>query len=90
LEWGEKTDKTRSTIHIEAFDRQGLLQDISTLMNQMQVNILGINSITDTDDQSVSMDVVIELNSADELNHLLKRIEYIPNIFKANPIEDIH
>jgi GTP pyrophosphokinase len=90
LEWGEKTDKTRGTIHIEAFDRQGLLQDISTLMNQMQVNILGINSITDTDDQSVSMDVVIELNSADELNHLLKRIEYIPNIFKANPVEDIH
>lgn len=90
LEWGEKTDKIRSTVHIEAFDRQGLLQDISTLMNQTQVNILGINSITDTDDQSVSMDVVIELSSADELNHLLKRIEYIPNIFKANAVEDIH
>jgi (p)ppGpp synthase/HD superfamily hydrolase len=59
-------------------------------MNQTQVNILGINSITDTDDQSVSMDVVIELSSADELNHLLKRIEYIPNIFKANAVEDIH
>ena len=83
LEWGEHRDTIRQTIRIEAFDRQGLLQDLTTLMNQAHVNILHINSVTDTDDQSVSMRLLIELNSLDELHHLLRRIEYVPNVFKA-------
>ncbi len=87
LEWGEKTDKTRQTIHIEAFDRQGLLQDITTLLSQTQVNILRLNSATDPADQSVVMDLLIELNSADMLNYLLKRMEYLPNVFKAEAVE---
>ncbi len=84
LEWGEKTDKQKHTIHIEAFDRQGLLQDITTLLNQSQVNVLKANTETDLADQSATMELLIELDPEDELNHLLKRIEYIPNVFKAN------
>ena len=87
LEWGEKTDKIKLTIHIEAFDRQGLLQDITTLLNQTQVNVLKVNSETDTADQSVSMDLLVEVDSQDELNHLLKRTEYIPNVLKAELVE---
>ena len=84
LEWGEKTNTIRQTIHIKAFDRQGLLQDLSTLMNQARVNILQIHSITDTDDQSVSMDLLIEIGTEDELHHLFRRIEFIPNVFEAS------
>ena len=87
LEWGEKTDKIKQTIHIEAFDRQGLLQDITTLLNQTHANVLKVHSETDTADQSVSMDLLIQLESDDDLNHLLKRIEYIPNVFKANTVD---
>ncbi|MGK0270642.1 MAG: GTP pyrophosphokinase [Cocleimonas sp.] len=83
LEWGEKTNKFRLTIHIEAFDRLGLLKDITTLLNQTQVNVLKVNSETDTADQSVSMDLLVEMDSKDELNHLLKRTELIPNVLKA-------
>lgn len=84
LVWGEKTDKIRHTIHIEAFDRQGLLQDITTLMNQSQVNVLKANTETDNADQSVTMELLVELDPEDEMNLLLKRMEYIPNVFKAN------
>ena len=87
LEWGEYNDTIRQSIQIEAFDRQGLLQDLTTLMNKAHVNILQINSITDTDDQSVSMRLLLELNSQEELHHLLRRIEYVPNVFKAE--EDV-
>ena len=83
LEWGEHRDTIRQTIRIEAFERQGLLQDLTTLMNLAHVNILQINSVTDTDDQSVSMRLLIELNSLEELHHLLRRLEYVPNVFKA-------
>lgn len=83
LEWGEHGDTIRQQVLIEAFDRHGLLQDLTTLMNRSHVNILQINSVTDTDDQSVSMRLLIELNSEEELHHLLRRIEYVPNVFKA-------
>ncbi|WP_299879994.1 bifunctional (p)ppGpp synthetase/guanosine-3',5'-bis(diphosphate) 3'-pyrophosphohydrolase [uncultured Cocleimonas sp.] len=84
LEWGERTDKIRHTIHIEAFDRQGLLQDITTLLNQSQVNVLKANTETDNADQSVTMELLLELEPEDDLKYLLKRMEYIPNVFKAN------
>jgi len=87
LEWEEKTDKERVTIHIEAFDRQGLLKDITALLNQAQVNVLKANTETDTADQSVVMDLHVELDSPDDLNHVIKRIEYIPNVFSAYKVE---
>ncbi|CAA6814161.1 MAG: GTP pyrophosphokinase (EC, (p)ppGpp synthetase I [uncultured Thiotrichaceae bacterium] len=87
LEWGEKTDNVRQTIHIEAFDRSGLLQDITTLLSQTQANILTLHSVTDTTDQSVAIDLLIELSSAEMSHHLLKRLEYITNVFKAELVE---
>jgi len=83
LEWGQQTDKEKATIHIEAFDRQGLLQDITTLLNQSQINVLMANTETDLIDQSVTMDLTIEVVSVDNLNQLFKRIEFIPNVFRA-------
>lgn len=88
LEWGQQTDKERATIHIDAFDRQGLLQDITTLLNESQVNVLKANTETDLVDQSVSMDLTIELVSVNNLNQLFKRIEFIPNVFSAYRSDD--
>lgn len=88
LEWGQHTDKERVTIHIEAFDRQGLLQDITTLLNESQINVLKANTETDIIDQSVTMDLTIELVSMKNLTQLFKRIEFIPNVFRAYKSED--
>lgn len=87
LEWGEKTDKQRQIIHIEAFDRQGLLQDITTLLYQSHVNVLKANTETDSADQSVTMDLLIELDTTEELTHLLRRIEYVPNVLEAGVVK---
>lgn len=89
LDWEEKANKERLTIHIEAFDRQGLLRDITTLLNKLQTNVLKASTETDTADQSVVMDLLVELNSTDEIDFLLKRIEYIPNVFSASKAEHI-
>jgi len=83
LEWGEKSDTIKQTIHIEAFDRQGLLRDITTLLNTANANVLIANSVTDTTDQSVSVDLLVELDTVEDLSFLLRRIEYIPNVFKV-------
>lgn len=83
LTWEKQSPKEKINIHIDAFDRQGLLQDITTLLNQEQVNVLKVNTETDSIDQSVSMKFTIEINFQNQLGSLLKQILYLPNIFKA-------
>lgn len=87
LEWGEKSDTIQQKIHIEAFDRLGLLRDVTTLLNRAHANVLFASSVTDTNDQSVSMDLLVEIETVEEMNYLLKRIDLIPNIFKAVTVD---
>ncbi len=87
LSWGESSDKDKMCLHIDAFDRQGLLQDITTLLNQAQINVLKANTETDIIDQSVSMELTIEINLQGELDPLLKKILQIPNVFQAFQIK---
>ncbi len=91
LTWGEQAVKAviiRIKIHIVAFDRQGLLHDITTLLNQAQVNVLKANTKTDMIDQSVSMKFKIELNSIDQSEAILKKILQIPNVFHCVLLKD--
>ncbi|MCU7938634.1 MAG: HD domain-containing protein [gamma proteobacterium symbiont of Bathyaustriella thionipta] len=81
--WGEQSPKEKVNIHIDAFDRQGLLQDITTVLNQEQVNVLKANTETDIIDQSVSMELSFEIDSQTQCEPLLKRILHIPNVFQA-------
>ncbi len=83
LSWGEEIPREQICIHIDAFDRQGLLQDITTLLNQAQVNVLKANTETDTIDQSVKMELTIELDAENKIERLLKQIIRIPNVFHA-------
>jgi len=83
LFWGEPDQTEKVNIHIDAFDRMGLLQDITTLLNHEEVNVIKANTETDSVDQSVGMDLVIELNDLSQLDALLRRICLIPNIFNA-------
>ena len=87
LNWGGEPPREKVKIHIDAFDRQGLLLDITSLLNQLQVNVIKANTETDLVDQSVAMELTLEINSLDEVKLLLKRIVRIPNVFNAEQIE---
>lgn len=86
LNWGEEPPRERVKIHIDAFDRQGLLMDITSLLNKLQVNVIKANTETDLVDQSVAMELSLELNTLDELELLLKQIVHIPNVFNAEQL----
>ena len=91
LTWGEQAVQSmiiRLKIHIIAFDRQGLLNDITTVLNEAHVNVLKANTKTDKIDQSVSMKFKVEVSSMDQSEALLKKILQIPNIFHGILLED--
>jgi GTP pyrophosphokinase len=51
VEWGERAEtRYPVTIEIQAWDRSGLLRDVTGLLGNEKVNVLAVNTLTDTDE----------------------------------------
>jgi len=87
VSWGGAPHRSTVMIHIEAFDRQGLLRDITQVLSNARVNVLGANTRTDTKDQSVHMDLIIEVMDTGHLSLVLDRISSLANVFDVRRAE---
>ena len=65
---------------IEAYDRPGLIKDLSTMLSVERVNILGVNTKTDPSTLEARMDLTLEIHSLEELSRVMKRISQLPNV----------
>lgn len=70
-------------IHIEAYDRQGLLRDITGLLSVHKVNVLGMNTRSDTKHHTAKMTITLEIREMSELSRLFDRIGSLPNIISV-------
>ena len=81
VEWGSGTDSVfPAEISITAFDRTGLLRDISGVLANDKINLLDINSSSRRDEQMVYSNLVIEVSSVDQLVLVIDRLSQIPNV----------
>ncbi|MCT8713895.1 ACT domain-containing protein, partial [Glaesserella parasuis] len=89
-EWGESyaSGKFSLTIRVIANDRNGLLRDVSGIMANEKVNVLGVSSRTDPKRLIATMDVQIELNNVELLDKLLKRILQIDDVIDAKRLSN--
>ena len=84
VSWGRDQKNTYPmTIQIHAFDRKGLLKDVSTVFADEKVNVLEMNTRTESKDQSVRMEVLAEIESLEALSMLLSKIDQLSNVFSA-------
>jgi GTP pyrophosphokinase len=86
VSWGENMRMYPVPIRITAFDRQGLMGDISTLLNTEGVNIVNVNVRVDHD--NVKADVAdirltVEVKDIGQLSRMLNRIENLANVLDA-------
>ena len=87
VSWGkEKTDLYSVDILVEAYDRTGLLSDITGLLSAMRVNVSNINTKTFRNDHTVEMRMTLEIHNIEELMRILARINNTPNIINATRI----
>jgi GTP pyrophosphokinase len=68
-------------ISIEAFDRRGLLRDISDLIAAEHLSIEGVSSNTDPKDRIARFEVRLAVRDATELARLQRKLARIPNVF---------
>jgi GTP pyrophosphokinase len=83
VDWGERPQSYPVDIHIEAFDRQGLLRDITNTLTNEKINVLAVNTRTNRDDQSVRMDLEIEIVDLTQLGRVLDRLSQLSNVLGA-------
>ncbi len=67
-------------ILVEAHDRHGLVRDVSTLLADEKINILGMTTRTDQGTNTADIDLSIEVHGLDELSRLLHRLSSLPNV----------
>ncbi len=70
-------------IHIEAYDRQGLLRDITALLSQDKINVHAINTTTDKRTHRAHMQITVEIADMSQLSRVLARIGELPNVIEA-------
>ena len=86
VEWGNATPQKTYPVEIivHAFDRQGLLRDITTILTNSQLNVLSMNTHTDKKTCMANLGFTIEVANADELSIALTKIEHLKNVMKVS------
>ncbi|WP_317929354.1 GTP diphosphokinase [Halioxenophilus sp. WMMB6] len=84
VDWGVAPQNSYSVdIMVEAFDRHGLLRDITTLLDKERINISALQTLSDKRLNTVDMQITMEIRSFEELSRVLAKLNQLPNIASA-------
>ncbi len=84
VSWGEEGDDTYPIdIVISAYDRQGLLRDVSSVLADARINVTAINTQTDKHDHFARMTLTVEVSDIDKLSQVLAKLTQLPNVVEA-------
>jgi GTP diphosphokinase / guanosine-3',5'-bis(diphosphate) 3'-diphosphatase len=82
VSWGSRVRTYSVPVRIHAYDRQGLMGDISNLLNNEGVNIADVT--VKTNQNLADIKLVIEVRDIEQLSRILIRIENLPNVMEAH------
>ena len=81
VDWGGESHGTYPVdIEIKAYDRQGLLRDITTLLSNEDINVTAVNTLSHRDTHTAIMVITAEIPNIDTLSKVLARIGQLPNV----------
>lgn len=87
VEWGQGAQSVYPVeVSLSAFQRTGLMQDISTILANQNINLLTINSSTNRAEQMVHSKLTIEIHNVDELVVIIDKLSQVPNVQEVKRI----
>lgn len=72
-------------VQVEAFDRAGLMRDISSVVAEEGVNMRSANAIGGKDRIAI-INATLEIASAGQLTRILNKIDRLPNVIEARRV----
>jgi GTP pyrophosphokinase len=82
--WGEiGTGEFPVDIEVQAFDRRGLVRDVSAALADEKIGIQAMTTRTDRRDNVAHMQIGISIDGLPQLSQILSRIAQLPNVISA-------
>jgi GTP pyrophosphokinase len=82
--WGEiGTGEFPVDIEVQAFDRRGLVRDVSAALADEKIGIQAMTTRTDRRDNVAHMQIAISIDGLPQLSQILARIAQLPNVISA-------
>ncbi len=84
VEWGKQGERAFPLdLSVRAFDRRGLVRDISAVLADSKINIQAMNVMTDEREGIAEIVLRITVRDLEELSRMLGRIQGLPNVVSA-------
>ena len=84
MNWGSAPQNYYSVdVIVEAFDRHGLLRDITVVLDSEKVNVSSMQTLSDKRKNTVDMQFTLEIRGFNELSRILSKINQLPNVASA-------
>jgi GTP pyrophosphokinase len=83
VDWGRRGQLYPVSVYIDAWDRVGLLRDISTMVAEERVNMVGVHT-QEGEDGHITIFVTLETAGIEQLTRLLSRLEAIRGVLSVS------
>jgi len=81
ISWGESDSAAYPVdLSVHAFDRSGLIRDITGVLADDDANVMDLKSHTDKDSLQVVMEISIEVKDLPTLSTVIAKLEQLPNV----------
>jgi GTP pyrophosphokinase len=81
VSWGQPQETYPVSVRIRAYDRDGLMRDVSTLVANEGINMSSIH--VSTQNSLATFDLVMGITDISQLSRVLNRLEALPNVLEA-------
>jgi guanosine-3',5'-bis(diphosphate) 3'-pyrophosphohydrolase len=85
VEWGHSDNLYPVNIEIEAWDRVGLMRDVTTVVAEEKVNITSVN-LAEGDGQTITMFLTLEIKGLAQLSQILKKIDAVKGVISVSRV----
>jgi len=84
VEWSEQSNQIFEVVLvIQAIDRTGLLRDITNVLSDMKVNVIGVQTLSNKDTQVADMKIIMEIQDLNQLHKVSDKILQLTNVLKV-------
>ena len=83
--WGKSGLSFPVTIRVEAWDRVGLLRDVTSLVSDEKINIAAA-SLNDQSDETLSISLTLDISTIGQLSRLFSKLEGVPGVINVTRV----
>jgi GTP pyrophosphokinase len=84
VDWGKDLDRAYPVlVKVRAYDRKGLLKDITSILDAEDVNMSSATITTSKKDQTATIIATLDITGMAQLSRVLTRIEGLANVLEA-------